>query len=65
MTTTSSAPRTRLPDEQKIVVGIPRKSMHQPLQDLALKESRKSGRKVHMAEIVRRAIARELADPKP
>ena len=52
-------------DGQKIVVDIPRRKMHQPLQDLALRESRRFKRKVTMADIVRRAIARELADPQP
>ena len=55
----------RRDEEQKIVVGIPRRRMHQPLQDLATRESRRFKRKVTMAEIVRRAVARELADPQP
>jgi glucose-6-phosphate-specific signal transduction histidine kinase len=56
---------TRRDEDQKIVVGIPRRRMHQPLQDLATRESRRFKRKVTMAEIVRRAVARELADPQP
>jgi hypothetical protein len=49
-------------DVQTFVVDLPG-PVHRKLQDRSIRESRRSGRKVPMTEIARRAIERELKSP--